>query len=319
MASTARLHDDGAPRPVTVGTAPAGLTTTDLLLMLMALLWGVNFIVVKFGTRAIAPLAFNAARIALAVAVLWAIVLLRRQSLPAPRDLARLLGLGLLGNGLYQILFIEGMARTRASDASLILAASPAMIEIIVWIRGLERIGWRGMGGIALSLVGIALVISGAPHGAAGDSTFAGDALIVAACLCWAVFSVLLKPFTERVDGIILSAVTMSGGMVALVAVGAPALLATRWASVTPMAWGAVAYSGIAALVIAYLCWYQGVRMLGPTRASMYANLQPIVAMGAAWLLLAEAPTLSQVVGAACIMAGLLLTRLPSPTPMAGE
>jgi hypothetical protein len=65
---------------------PAAPGVTDLLLLLMALIWGVNYIVAKFGTQAFAPLAFNAARIALATAVLWSIVFARGDALPTRRD-----------------------------------------------------------------------------------------------------------------------------------------------------------------------------------------------------------------------------------------
>jgi drug/metabolite transporter (DMT)-like permease len=76
--------------------------------------------------------------------------------------------------------------------------------------------------------------------------------------------------------------------------------------------WVAVAFSGLLALSLAYLFWYRGVRVLGPTRAGMYANLQPVIALGVAWAVLNETPRLPQLVGAAFIMAGLVLTRLPS-------
>lgn len=324
MASPLRVtHTPDAPartpfQAVRADVAPAGLTLTDVLLLVMALVWGGNYIVVKYGTQVLAPLAFNSSRIILATVVLWSAVLLRRTAMPARRDLLGLLALGVLGNGIYQIFFVEGLARTRASDAALVLAASPAIIEVIGWMRGLERTGWRGMAGIALSLAGIGLVVSGGGN-AAGGSSLAGFALVVAACICWSLYSVLLKPYTERVDGVTLSAVTLAGGIVPMLIAAAPSLAATQWRALGALAWGAVAYSGLLALVLAYLFWYRGVRVLGPTRASMYANLQPLFAILIAWAVLGEAPRVVQIAGAACIMTGLLLTRIPISAPMAGE
>ena len=297
--------------PERTTSVPSGLSVTDLLLLCMALVWGLNFIVVKFATSIFAPLAFNSVRIALAVVVLWAIFLGRRIPLPGRRELIGMLALGMLGNGLYQILWVEGMARTRASDAALLVAASPAFIEIVGWVRGHERAGVRGLSGIALSLVGIGLVVTGASTGATGHSTLVGNAFILGSVLCWSFYSVSLKPLTERVDGLTLSAVTMTGGLVPMLFAGAPSLLATRWSAVPRLGWMAVAYSGLLALVVAYLFWYRGVRVLGPTRASMYSNLQPLVAMIAAWALLGETPHALQLMGALCIIGGLLLTRLP--------
>jgi drug/metabolite transporter (DMT)-like permease len=294
-------------------SVPSRVSVTDLLLLCMAFLWGVNFIVVKFATGVFAPLAFNSTRILLAVIVLWAIVLGRGLALPSRRDVVALLALGVLGNGLYQILFVEGLARTRASDAALLLAASPAMIELIGLARGFERIGWRGVLGIVLSLAGIGLVVSGASNDDAGGSTMLGNALTLGACLCWSVYSVFLKPLTQRVEGVTLSAVTMTGGLVVMLIFGAPALAATKWAAIPLIGWEALAYSGLLALVVAYLFWYRGVKVLGPTRAAMYSNLQPVVAMAVAWALLSEVPRPAQLAGALCIIGGLVLTRLPAP------
>jgi len=300
--------------PVTAGrrseAAPSGLTVTDFLLLCMALIWGVNYAVVKFGAGQVPPLVFNSARVVLASVVLVGIVILGAQAWPRGRTLAALLGLGVLGNGLYQFLFIEGIARTRAGDAALILAAAPAFMAIIGRLRGTEHTGATGIAGIALSLAGIGLVVFGDTNGGARAVSLNGDLLLLLACLCWSLYTVLLRPYTERVDGVVLSAVTMVGGAVPLVLVSLPSLEDTHWNAIGAGGWAAVAYSGLFALVLAYLFWYRGVRTLGPTRSAMYANLQPIIALGVAWATLHETPHLMQLVGAVCIMGGLLLTRL---------
>lgn len=294
---------------------PARMSVTDLLMVCMALLWGVNFIVVKFATGIFAPLAFNSARMVLAVVILWTIFAARGVPLPPRAQLRGMLLLGMLGNGLYQILWVEGMARTRASDAALLIAASPAFIEIIGWVRGDERTGLRGVAGIALSLAGIGLIVSSAPTSGANRATLAGNALILGSVLCWSLYSVQLRPFTEKIDGLTLSAVTMTGGLVPMLLVATPSLFSTNWGDVRAVGWGAVAYSGIIALVVAYLFFYRGVRVLGPTRAAMYSNLQPLFAMTAAWAMLGEVPHARQLLGGMCIVGGLLLTRMTARQP----
>jgi drug/metabolite transporter (DMT)-like permease len=290
-----------------------GLTLTDLLLLCMALVWGVNYAVVKYATGELPPLAFNSTRVLLAVVVLFGIVTASGYTLPRGRDRLALLALGALGNGLYQIFFIEGIARTRAGDAALLIATAPAFMALLGWLRRSERTGLRGMSGIALSLTGMALVVLGsAESGTGGNATLLGDALILASCLCWSLYSVLMKPYTERIQGLPLHATTMLGGAIPLVLVSLPTLVHTPWSSVRVGGWVAVAFSGLLALSLAYLFWYRGVRVLGPTRAGMYANLQPVIALGVAWAVLNETPRLPQLVGAAFIMAGLVLTRLPS-------
>lgn len=282
---------------------------TDLMMLAVACIWGANFTVVKYGTRVLAPLAFNSVRVALAALALTAIALLRRAPWPAPRELATLFAIGVIGNGLYQILFVEGIARTRASDAALVISAGPAFIALLGWAAGTERASRRAWVGIVLSIAGIGLVVFGGSAAAPGQSTLLGNGLVLAGSLCWAVFTVLLKPYTHRIDGMQLSAATMVGGAVALLIAASPSIAAADWRAVGPPAWGAIAYSGIAGLVIAYLFWYRGVRVLGPTRTAMYVNLQPVFALLIAWAALGEQPGITQLLGAAGVMAGLLLAR----------
>lgn len=305
-----------AGESVTPGHATStrpGVWLTDATLVLMAIIWGVNFSVVKYGTTLVDPLAYNGVRVSLAAVVLIAIIGINHQALPPRRQIAALLLLGVLGNGVYQYFFVEGIARTSASDAALVVAASPAFIAIISRLRGVERTGVKAMLGIALSIAGIALVVFGTASESGGDgsdhASLIGDLLVLCGSLSWAIYTVLLKPHTERVPGLQLSAFTMLGGAIALMCVAWPAVSGAHWSALPPTGWAAIAYSGIFALVIAYLFWYRGVRVIGPTRTAMYSNLQPVIAVLVAWAMLGETPTLWQGIGAASIMTGLVLTR----------
>jgi drug/metabolite transporter (DMT)-like permease len=306
MAST--VHGTTVPDRAETRARP-GVSLTDLLLLLMALIWGVNLSVVKFGTTVLDPLAYNGARVALAAAALLAVATVRGGTRPARRDAVALLALGALGNGVYQLLFIEGIARTRAGNVALVLAATPAFIALIGRGMRVERVSARGFVGIAASVAGIAMVIFGAQEVATSRASLMGDALVLVGALCWSLFSVLLRPYTERVDGVRVAALTMAGGAVLLLLVSAPAIAAADWLRVPGSAWLAIAYSGLGALVVAYLFWYRGVRVLGPTRTAMYGNLQPIIALLVAWVALQEVPTLWQGLGTASIIAGVFLTR----------
>ena len=294
-----------------------GFGLTDVSLLLMALIWGVNYTSVKYATSVIEPLAFNGVRVTLAAISLVLIAqvatrvfTIEPEGWPGARDAIALVLLGMLGNGVYQILFVEGIARTRAGDAALLISAAPAFIAIIGRLRGTEQVSARGVVGIALSILGMGFVVIGTTN-ANGDqrATLLGDSLLLISSLCWSIYTVYLQPYTHRTGGIHLSALTMVGGMVPLLAVAAPAMLATDWTHVPTLAWGSLAYSGFFALVIAYLFWYAGVRVLGPTRTAMYANLQPIFAVAVASLVLGEVITAWQVAGAISIITGLVLTR----------
>ena len=283
----------------------------------MALIWGVNYSVVKTGIRTLEPIAFNGLRVTLAASVLAVLsVVIRKHPWPARRDVGHLVLLGLIGNGLYQMFFILGMARTRAGIAALIVAAGPAYVAIISHLMGRERLPGRAWAGIALQLLGVACVVGSTQGLEADNSAMLGALYIACGSLMWALFSVLLQPYTQRAHPVHLSAITMASGATFLLALASPALRALDLSTVKPVEWGAVAYAGLGALVVAYLLFYRGVRVLGPTRTAMYGNLQPIIALAVAWLMLSERPTGWQLLGAALIMGGLLLSRSTSSRPV---
>jgi drug/metabolite transporter (DMT)-like permease len=188
------------------------------------------------------------------------------------------------------------------------MASTPAAIALIGRVRGVERIASRGWLGIALQLSGVAILLIGTGAGAGSDSTL-GALTILAAVCSWAVFAVMLKPISSDVSWLEVTAYTLAGGAIVSAMLGAPAILRSAWSAAPLAIWPAIIYSGIGALLIATAFWYVGLRRLGPTRTSMYSNLQPLFAMTIAWVALGEVPTQWQVIGALSIMSGLLLAR----------
>ena len=280
----------------------------------MALVWGVNYSVIKYGTGVVPPLAYNGLRVTIGAVALVIIALIWGGQAPNKRDALTILALGALGNGVYQIFFAEGIARTRAGEAALVVAASPALMALIGRMRGVERVSMRGIVGIALSMSGVGLVVLGraaSGPGAQGGS-LTGDLLVLCGSVCWAVYTILLIPYTKRLSGWYILALSMIGGSVVLLVAGGRSLLSLNWAAVPTAAWLAVLYGSFGALVFAYMLWYRGVKVLGPTRTALFANLQTLIALLVAWAMLNERPTVWQMVGAVTILSGAFLTRAPA-------
>jgi len=290
-------------------TAHASFGVTDVLLFLMAVIWGINFVVVKYATHVFNPVAFTGLRVGTAAVFLLAVAFARGRFTLPRRDVIGLLLLGVIGNGLYQLFFVHGVARTRAGNAALIVAAAPAFIALFARVRGLERVRRLTVVGIALSVLGVGLVIAGSARPANGEVTLLGSTLVFFGVLCWSVYTIMLQPYTKRIDVIRLAAITMVGGAVPLLIASTPALIATNWSVVGRGGWLALFYSSVISMGVGYFFWYRGLRVLGPTRTAVYANLQPIIALAVAWAFLGEIPTIFQGVGAATIVAGVFLTR----------
>ena len=315
MAASLVLKTHDAPR-MTTAYSRSSVLLAEGAVVLMALIWGINYSVIKYGTSAMQPVAFNGVRVAMAALALLLIAIAWGGAPPARRDVFALLVLGVLGNGIYQILFAEGIARTRAGEAALVVGGSPALIALLGRAAGVETTTRRGVIGIALSIFGVGLIVltranvGSGPHG----GSLLGDLLVLIGSICWAVYTILLVPYTKRLSGLWVVALSMLGGSVVLLAVGARAIAAVDWSTVSPGVWGSMLYGGLAGLVFAYILWYRGVKVLGPTRTALFANLQPFIALMFAWATLGETPTAWQVTGAATIVGGVLLTRIPAST-----
>jgi len=273
-------------------------------------IWGINFPLIKVALAEIPPLAFNALRFPLAALVLLALVAatggMRR---PEPGDALRLVGLGVLGNVVYQLLFIFGLAATTAGNASLLLATTPAWTALLSTAVGHERLARRVWLGVFGAVGGMVLVVAGGDGFRFSGATLTGDLLMVAASMTWATYTVGARPLIQRYGAMPVTAWTLWAGTPALVLLGIPALTRTDLGSVSGASWGALVYAGVLAISVAYALWNRGVRRLGNARTAIYSNTVPVVALAAAWIGLGEVPTLLQLTGAGVILAGLTLAR----------
>ncbi len=293
------------------GRGPPPDRVTDLGLLLLTLIWGVNFAVVKGALDSVGPMAFNALRFPLAALTVFLLLRLRGP-LPRPerRHLLPILLLGVVGNGLYQILFIHALDLTRAGNVALLLATTPVWAALLsALFREGTLDGATVVGGMA-TVLGMGLVVAGGTSDPAwGRETLTGDLLAAGAAFTWALYTVGSRRLLLRYGSVPLTAWTLWGGTGLLVVLGLPELGRTEVAGLSPGVWGAVVFAGVLALGVSYVIWYRGVERLGSARTATYANLVPVVALFTAWVTLGEFPVLLQWTGAAVILGGVVLAR----------
>ncbi|MDE2973594.1 MAG: DMT family transporter [Gemmatimonadota bacterium] len=282
--------------------------TVDLGLVLTAVIWGMNFPVVKAVLREVEPLAFNALRFPCAALAIW--VLLRAQGrrlVPARGDWRTVIALGTAGHVVYQVCFVFGLDLTLTGNAALLLSTVPVWVLFIAVAAGWERFNPSILAGALATLAGMAILVTGGAHQTGGARI--GDLLVLGAALSWSVYTVFGRRMTKRRGVLEMTAWTLWAGLPVVVAMGIPDLLRTDWAAISAGAWLGIAYAGVFAIAVAYPLWYRGVRAIGQSRTSVYQNLVPLVALAGAWLWLAEIPTRQQLFGAAVILAGVLVAR----------
>jgi drug/metabolite transporter (DMT)-like permease len=285
--------------------------TTDLSLVLLAAIWGVNFSVVKAVLTEIEPLALNALRFPLAALALGLVVLVGTGPLvPRRADVPRILALGLVGNVAYQLCFIFGVDWTLAGNASLLLSTTPVWTVILSSVAGHERPSGGVVTGVICTLGGMALVVLGRGEPISLHSrTLVGDLLMVGASILWSVYTVAGRRPIRRYGALRTTTWTLWVGTPALVLMGVPSMVRADLGAVSVGVWCGVLYAGLLSIGLAYVLWYRGVRRIGNNRTAVYSNLVPVAALITAWLWLGEVPSPVQLLGAGVILIGLTVAR----------
>ena len=279
-------------------------------MLFVCLIWGVNFSMIKFALETFEPFTLTAIRFTSASAVLWVVARRLEPDARVPfRTALALAGLGVIGNTLYQVGFISGLAQTTAGNSSLLIASTPLMTVLIGSGLGVERVTTPVAAAIAIGTIGVGLVVLG--HGGTvgfSMTTLGGDLLTLFAVLCWAFFSHGVRKVGADVSPLQVASLTTIGGTPGLLLAGWSDAMRQDWASVSAATWGAVAYSSLLSIVLCYVIWNKSVSLLGANRTSIYSISTPLFAMSAAALMLGERPTGIQLLGAALILASVAVT-----------
>jgi drug/metabolite transporter (DMT)-like permease len=282
-------------------------------MLLVCLIWGLNFSVTKAAFAEFPPLAFTAIRFVIASALLWPLTRLIEGDAPLPRGaLKRLIVLGFVGNTLYQIGFILGLYRTSASNSALILASMPSLVALLAAGLGLEPARPRVIGGVLVATLGVVLVIAARGVGL-GEGELTGDLVTVGAVFCWAGYTLGLRTLPPGITPLRITTVTAIAGTPGLLLAALPEVTGMKWDAIGPTGWGALAYATLLSLVVAYLIWNRSVQQVGPSRTVIYMCITPLVGVIGAALLLGEQLRPLQGVGAVFILAGVLLVRRAPP------
>ena len=285
------------------------VSATDALLLVLTVIWGANFVVVKLAVAEIPPRGFNTLRLLVASTFLLVVLRIRRRPWPARPAWPRLALLAFVGQFLYQLAFLGGLARSSVANTSLILGCVPVAVLLLNAGSGdrepVRRLDWLGVG---LSVFGV-YVVAG-PGSEAGRASLAGDLLTLASVWCWALYTVGSRSLLVHYSPLAVTGCSMALGTLFYAPFGIPDLIALDWARVSRGAWAGLLASGILSLGVAYVIWYTAIQRIGSARTAIYSNLTPVAAMTVASIWLQEPIGRSKIAGAVCILAGLALTRL---------
>lgn len=291
------------------------MLTTYGKLLLTATFWGGTFIAGRLLADSVAPFAAAFFRFFLASLCLYAIVFRRegRVPMPARGQVWPLILLGMTGVFAYNVCFFNGLQLVPAGRASIIIANNPIVISVLSALLFGEALTPTKSLGILISVAGAVIAISdGHPTVLFADGLGRGDLFIVGCVVSWSAYSLLGKHAMQTLSPLVAVAHSAAVGTLALLV---PAVLEGMLAAAPHYSlgdWTNLAYLGWFGTVLGFVWYYEGIRRIGASRASLFINFVPISAILLAHLILEEPLKPSLIVGACLVIAGVTLNHLPA-------
>lgn len=234
-------------------------------------------------------------------------------------DTVRSILCGILGIGLNQLLFFEGLNLTSPISAALIQTVSPIVVVLASVVLLGERVTKLRAAGIVVAGLGAALVIlSRGPVGAAGASAALGNLFILLNATCFGLYLVLAAPLMKQYHPFTVLARSFLVGACIVVPFGWREALAIDYAHLPARIWADILFMVFMLTVVAYLLNNWALKYASPTLLGVYIYLQPILAVLIAVVLGRDVLTWERAAEGLLIFLGVgLVSRRPKPQPAA--
>jgi drug/metabolite transporter (DMT)-like permease len=278
------------------------------MLLGTVLLWALNATVTRYVLQhGFHPLAYATIRYGVATALFWGFTYASEGSFRIARRDLRLVLLAAAFIFLNQICFVYSIDKTSAATVTLFLGMTPIFIGVVAALVGLERMGRGFWMATLVSLVGVGFVATGS-GGFSGR--IVGVAILTAAT--WACYSVLIAPLMRRYSPFRISSLVLLVGWVPLALAGAHQT-AQQSFHFSNLMWLCFAFAVIGPLFLTNILWFTAISRVGPSRASLFSNMQPLFGVLFALVLLGEHLTRWEVIGGVGILTAVLVERSKRP------
>ena len=277
-----------------------------LAAMVSSALGGAAVGATRYVAASLDPVALGAFRFGIGFLLLLPLARLQGGRWPARADWPKAVGLGLLFFALFPILFNASLRYTTAARGALALSTLPLLTMGAAALLGTEALTRRKTAGVLVAMGGVALALAtglaSAPEGA-----WRGDALMVGAALCMALYNVGSKPVIGRCGPIPFTVVAMGVGSICLLTI------ATASGGFAPAArfgvaqWLAIGYLGVFGGAIGFFLWAFALAHTTPTRVAIAVTVNPVTAAWVGAVVLNEPITWNVGVGLIAVLAGICI------------
>ncbi len=286
-----------------------------LRLTLAPILWGGALVAGRVVAAELSPILITWIRFLLVSVFLLPLLRIYEGHLPRPsrHDGVLLAMLALTGVVVFNLLLFSGLKTVTAVRSSVLIALGPAVVAILMMTFFREPARGHTIAGILIAFAGAVVTITdGRPARALAGGLSAGDLYLAGSVLCWAAYTILARPAMRRLAPLTVLTYSSIIGTVFLTPFALQRGTLAQLAGCSWTAWGSLFYLSIGAAGVAYLCYYMGIRDVGPSRAAVFLNLEPVSAIALGVLLLGERLTWPVLVGAVSVIAGLYLVNRPA-------
>ena len=277
--------------------------------------WGASFVATKIALQYAAPSTIVWIRFAMGVVILGLAARFTGQfSLPQGKDWSYLALLGFLGITFHQWLQSTGLLTAQATTTAWIVATIPVFMAILGLLFLKERLAWYQWTGIALATFGVLLVVTKGDLRSLATGKFGtpGDFLVLISAPNWAVFSALSRSGLKRYSSTVMMFYVMSFGWIFTSILFFTTSGLSNISSIPWDGWIAILFLGIFCSGIAYIFWYDALKVLPVAQTGAFLYLEPVITVIVATIVIKESILLATLLGGITILFGVWLVNRPN-------
>ncbi|WP_372663546.1 DMT family transporter [Cohnella sp.] len=284
-----------------------------LLIILVTVIWGYTWSVIKIGLVDIPPFFYAALRLIIGALPLFALQLLfRKRWIPARKEWGKIAVMSLFMSVGYFGLLTYGMQFVSSGKASILVFFMPIVVCVLARFVLRESLTVMKTIGLSSGVTGLLFIIGPQLLHPAMDSELLGQLLIVGSAVCWACATVMSKKYFTGHDIIVMTSWQMLlGGVILLGIAGLTEPIdSVRW---TLPGVSSLLFTGVFSSAIAFVAWFHIVNRIEASLASIALMMVPVLGLLFGWLQLGESVAWSSIIGALFICTGILFASLNRP------